>query len=337
MIPTVAQVREAFAANGENQSKTAKQLGISRHTVQRRLAGEEAEWIDENPLESIVSDLRKELDVVRQSLLDTRKPRMSIRTDTAGENSEIRVLVIGDAHDDPTIPDKTRFEYAGRYAADQKVDVLLSIGDFLNCNSLCFHIPDENYSGKAKPTFLADMASGKLAFDALNSGLGNWKPEKAMTMGTHENRLFRMEDQSPSSVGMYQALFDEVMENAGFEYTPYGATTFYGGVGFTHIPLSIMGKPMGGKTVLQSLGRDSVYDTVTGHTHVPGEVTTRKIRQRHITTVDAGCYLPDGHVEDFATHTYGGWGWGLTDLRIKGRHIHSRKWISSYELGVIYG
>ena len=325
------------------QVAAARALGISRRTLQERVQKAEDKWGAvpaedvPSPLAGIVESLRRELDIVRQSLLDARKPRMSIRTDQSEEHSEIRVLAIGDAHDDPSIPDKTRFEMAGKYAADNKVDVVLSIGDFLNCNSLCFHIPDENYSGKAKPTFLADMASGKLAFDALNSGLGNWNPERHMTMGNHENRLFRMEDQSPSSVGMYQALFDELFEGAKFNYSPYGSTTFYGGVGFTHIPLSIMGKPIGGKNVLQSLGRDSLYDTVTGHTHVPGEFTTRKIGQRHVTTVDTGCFLPDGHVEDFAQHTYGGWGWGLTDLRIKGRHIHSRKWVSAYELGEMYG
>lgn len=287
---------------------------------------------DDSNITALVESLRSELDLTKAALAKAQRPKFSIRQDNPSEHSDLLVVVMGDAHDSPKIPDKSRFEIAGKFAADRKCDVFLSIGDFLDMLSVCFHVPDENYSGRAKPTFLQDIESGSLAFDAINSGLGNWNPERHKTQGNHENRLYRIEDSAPSSVGMYVSLYDEMMSRAKFTYSPYGATTFYGGVGFTHIPIGIMGKPMGGKQVLPNVGRDSVYDSVTGHTHVPGEHVSRKIGQRHIMAVDAGCFLPWGMTEQYAEHSPGGWSWCLTELRIRRGRIESRKCHSLLEL-----
>jgi len=322
-------------------TKAAIVLNMPRTTLSEWVQTAKAMGIYEKPetneLQAINDNLRRELDIAREALQNATKPRYTIRQDIAGESDELLVIAMGDAHDDPTIPDKSRFYQAGRYVRDLKPDVFVSIGDFLNMNSLCFHIPNENYSGKAKPTFLTDIASGREAFAALNDGMGSCKPEKHKKKGNHEHRIDRIEDQAPESYGMYTSLYDEMMVNAGFTYSPYGSTSFYGGVGFTHIALSIMGKPVGGKDVLNAMGRDSVYDTVTGHTHSPGKKITRKIGGRHITSVDTGCFLPYGHIEDFAQHTYGGWDWGLTELRIKNRQIVGYKWISLLELQERYG
>jgi len=286
-----------------------------------------------NPnITATVESLRSEIDSLRQQLAKATQPKFTLRNDKYTDHDDLLVIVMGDAHDSPTIPDKSRFEIAGKFAAERKCDVFLSIGDFLDMLSVCFHVPDENYSGRAKPTFIEDIKSGSLAFDAINSGLGNWNPERHKTQGNHENRLYRIEDSAPSSVGMYVSLYDEMMQRAKFTYSNFGATTFYGGVGFSHIPIGIMGKPMGGKQVLTNVGRDSVYDSVTGHTHIPGEVITRKIGQRHVTTVDTGCFLPWLKIEKYAEHTLGGWGWGLTELRIRRGKIESRKWHSLLEL-----
>lgn len=313
----------------------AKQAGLTPRELPKE---------DVGGLQSIIESLRSELDKTRverdeahASLRIASKPRFTVRADTAFKSEAVKVLVIGDAHDDPTIPDKRRFALAGRYCADKKHDVLLSIGDFINTNSLCFHVPDENYSGRAKPTFLNDMASAKLAFDALNSGLGNWKPEKHETFGNHENRVYRVEDTAPSAWGMYQSLLDEVMRNAGFSYSPYGAFHFYGGVAFTHVPKTIMGRPYGGKHPANQIGNDSVDDLVYGHTHVKANHVARKIGQKHVTIVNAACYLPAGHVEDYALHTPGGWHYGLTEVTIRRGRIAEANFISLETLEELYG
>lgn len=331
---------DIWHACGGNTAELARQLNKPRPTaqyvVQRFTAlgfqPSVAQRVEVENMGATIDSLREENDRLKEAVAKSSRPKFSIRQDAISDKDDLLIVAIGDAHDSPKIADKSRFEIAGKFASDLKCDVLVSMGDFLDMLSLCFHVPDENYSGRAKPSFIQDIESGSLAFDALNCGLGNWKPEKHKVMGNHENRLFRIEDTAPQSVGMYVSLYDEMMTRAGFTYSPFGATTFYGGVGFTHCPISIMGKPMGGKQVLTNIGRDSVYDSVTGHTHVPGEHICRKIGQRHVMAVDTGCFLPYGLVEDYAEHTLGGWGWGLTELRIRGGKIHSRKFHSLLEL-----
>lgn len=327
--------------------------GIPRNTMDSRVQAARRSGVIPNVGEvrapdpnmaALVESLRAENERLKETnenlteaLAVASKPKFTIRSDTYTAQSDILAIVMGDAHDSPKIPDKSRFELAGKFAAERKCDLFLSMGDFLDMLSVCFHVPDENYSGRAKPTFLQDIESGSLAFDALNCGLGNWNPERHKVQGNHENRLYRIEDSAPSSVGMYVSLYDEMMRRAKFTYSPFGATTYYGNVAFTHCPIGIMGKPMGGKQVLTNVGRDAVNDTCTAHTHVPGEVKTRKIAQKHITTVDAGCFLPHGHIEEYAQHTLGGWDWGLTELRIRRGGIQSRKWHSLLELEERYG
>jgi transposase-like protein len=346
LSPELMQEAVNLVAKHGTVTAAAAALGMPRNTMDSRYqSGRRAgmlptegavEPTDPN-ITHLVESLRRENDRLTEALAKASRPKFSVRQDAISESTDLLVVAMGDGHDSPKIKDKSRFEIAGKFAADLKCDLFISMGDFLDMLSLCFHVPDENYTGRAKPSFIQDIESAGVAFDAINSGLGNWNPERHKVQGNHENRLYRIEDQAPSSVGMYVSLYDEMMRRAKFTYSPFGATTFYGGVGFTHCPISIMGKPMGGKQVLTNIGRDSVYDSVTGHTHVPGEFKTRKIGQRHITSVDTGCFLPYGMIEDYAEHTLGGWDWGLTELRIRGGRIESRRWHSLRELEERYG
>jgi len=329
---------------GGSKVKAAKILKTSPTTVRDHLRTAERRGLTagSSPFADVAKDqtikaLSDELDKLRKALTSANKPHFTVRQDFLDKSDTLNVLVIGDSHDDPTIEDKSRFEIAGKFCRDRKHDIILSIGDFLNTNSLCFHVPDENYSGKAKPTFISDMMSGKQALAALNSGLGSWNPERHITLGNHENRLFRMEDSTPSAWGMYQSLFHEVMTGAKFTYSPFGEFTYYGGVGFTHVPKTIMGKPYGGKHPHNSIGNDSVHDLVYGHTHVRANHIARKIGQKHVTIINAACYLPSGHVEDYAIHTPGGWHYGLTEITIKRGQIVESNFISLETLEERYG
>jgi hypothetical protein len=337
---------DIYAEVGGNKAELARKLDRPRATVQHivnrfELEGLTPRTVPKVPgvegLAEINERLRSELDATRQALSQATKPHFTVRNDYGHKSDTIRVCVMGDAHDSPKIPDKSRFEYAGKYCRESKPDVFVSIGDFMDLLSLCFHVPDENYTGRAKRTFLEDMSSAKDALEAFNCGLGSWKPEKHITLGNHENRLFRIEDSVPSSWGMYQSLFDEVINGAGLTYSPFGAYTFYGGVGFTHVPKSIMGRPYGGKNPSNQIGVDSVFDLVYGHTHVKSNHVARKINQRHITIVNAACYLPFGVVEDYAMHTPGGWDYGLTELTIRRGQIAESSFVSLETLEERYG
>lgn len=300
---------------------------------------------DTAALQEIIERLRSELDKTRlerdeahASLRISTRPKFTVRHDYGIKPEYARVLVIGDAHDDPKIPDKSRFYWAGRYCADNKISTVISIGDFLNLNSLCFHVPDETFGGKAKPTFMADIQSGKLAFEAFNRGLGDWKPEKHLVLGNHENRLYRAEDKQPASWGMYRALFDEIVTGAGFTYSPYGAPHVVSGVIFSHIPLTVMGKPSSARH-LNAIGNDSIDDAVYGHSHRARCVSFPKLFSKSVTVVDAGCFLPHGYKseEEFAEHTPGDWAYGLTDLGIRNGRIADYKFVSALSLEETYG
>lgn len=260
------------------------------------------------------------------------KPHFTIRQDARGIGDKLKILAVGDLHDSPKIADKRRFEWIGAHANELKPDVLLLIGDVLTMDSLNTHIPNENYDGKSKPSFIADIASGHEAFDAINSRL-NWVCEKHETDGNHERRLYYFEDSAPETIGMMQRDYDHLLESHGFTHSPYGSIQYYGGVGFVHAALNTMAKTYGGKNCLPTIANDSISDLVIGHSHRGRVHQAPKIGQRYPTTIlDLGCALPDGHIEEYAKHALNGWSYGVYELTIQFSHIQAAKFIPITEL-----
>ena len=50
----------------------------------------------------------------------------------------IKVVVIGDTHDSPDIPDKSRFGWFSKHIKKFKLDYVVQIGDFISLDS-CTH------------------------------------------------------------------------------------------------------------------------------------------------------------------------------------------------------
>lgn len=67
------------------------------------------------------------------------------------EGKAVKVLAIGDCHDDPRLPDKTRFEWFGKCAADRKVDRIVQIGDWGSWDSVSRHEDRATIRGRALP------------------------------------------------------------------------------------------------------------------------------------------------------------------------------------------
>lgn len=318
-----------------SQKAAAKALGIPRQTLQSRLylAGYKDPPKGDNDLLALVDSLRGELDQARQSLKDAVRPKFTIRQDNASKTGKIKALVIGDAHDSPLI-DKARFEWMGKHARKLKPDLVIQIGDFATLDSLNSHVPNETYYGKAKPTFLADMASFNQALDAF----GDCGAEKHCTLGNHERRLYQFEDNAPEAWGLMQHELQSVFERHKWTMSPYGAITYYGGVGFVHAALNRLGKTYGGKTAENTIANDSIHDLVIGHSHVERIQRSPKIGANNFVQVlNVGCALPDGHIEDYAQHALTGWSWGVMEITISGGHIQDRAWISMSRLGEMYG
>jgi len=344
-VETLQGFLDAYHRNGCNLVRTSDQFGISRATLQhweklcvRRGLKPNVEVISAEEKAAIarlgerVKELERENGDLRAKITDAVKPRFTIRQDIASSGSKIRVVAIPDAHDSPNIPDKSRFEWIGAYINETKPDVVVQIGDFVTLDSLNSHTPNHTFAGKAKPSFEADMASFNTALDALDSKL-NFNPEKHCNLGNHERRLFTFEDIVPEIVGMMQFKLSKIFENHKWTFSPYGEITFYGGVGFVHVPLNKLGKSYGGKTAANRIAADALFSLVHGHDHLEGMHVAPKIgHNRSIEVVDIGCALPDQHVEDYCFHAATGWKYGIADLLIQNGHIRDYAFVSMKRL-----
>ena len=251
----------------------------------------------------------------------------------------IRVLAIGDTHDDPYLP-KDRFRWIGRHAAAMQPDRIVQIGDICDLESLSFHAGNDTEAGRYKPRFLADMASLDEALDKLMEPLAQagLNVPFDVTLGNHENRIWRFEDSAPETSGMLQAEFGAKLHRYGIRYHRYGATLMIGGVGFTHAPFTTMGKPQGGKNSTAIIGRDAVHDWVAGHTHKSAAtVVPKNGDDNRVMVIDLGCALPQGHVQNYAKHTTTGWWWGVWELIIRNGRLEGWNALPMFELMRKYG
>lgn len=248
-----------------------------------------------------------------------------------------RVLAIGDAHDSPHLPDKSRFQWMGRHANATRPDHIVQIGDWFTFDSCTQHDGNGTIRGRSKPTFRADMKSGAASMDAFNAEL-SYNPEKYVTLGNHENRADQWENDNPETEGMLGAEYRYLFRSKGWAHTEYGDWLFIGGVGFTHIPSNQLGKAYGGMVPENAVARDAVFDIVFGHTHKDRNVTVPKLgSNNHVRVYNVGSSLPHGHIETYARHSATGWSYGVHDLVIQHGHIRDWAHVSMIELETRYG
>jgi len=245
----------------------------------------------------------------------------------------LRVLAIGDSHDHPGLPDKSRFALLGKFAAAERFDVIVHIGDFLDLHSLCSHTREETYRGKAKPSFEQDLASGWEALAAFEAELpADYRPRKHVTLGNHEARAWAYEDRNPASVNMLTGPLTGMFEQHGWTWQRFGHWTLLGGVAFTHVPRSVMARPLGGKQVENTVANESVRCTVFGHTHRYNHI----LRAKHgyneaITVTNLGTSMPEDYLPDYAEGLPTGYSYGAVELEIHDGRVHMaahRSWRS---------
>lgn len=250
-----------------------------------------------------------------------------VNTDAATpeEGDKLRVMVIGDCHDDPRLADYDRFRALGAYAARMQPDRIVQIGDWSTFDSVSRHEDRSTISGRALPSFEDDMGSLRMSLRAFHEGLGGFSCPKHITLGNHEDRVRQYENLNATLEGAMYLRVVEAFEQYEWQSRPYGEWLFLGGVGFTHVPLNIMGRPYGGKT-LNPICNDAVFSIVFGHSHKGGLVRAPKIGpNRRVTILNVGCSLPEGHVEDYAKLSTTGWEYGVYDVTIAGGDIQSAK------------
>ena len=99
----------------------------------------------------------------------------------------LKVLVIGDTHDSPHIPDKSRFGWFAKHIRKTKPDYVVQIGDFATFDSCTHYIRDDSYTAKIdKPIFMKDIESLDSAMEEFQYHLKDFKIKKYLTLGNHE-------------------------------------------------------------------------------------------------------------------------------------------------------
>ena len=206
------------------------------------------------------------------------KPRVRVQVGKP-EGTTYRVLAIGDAHDAPDLA-KERFRWIGRHARESRPDWIVQIGDFMSLDSLNTHIPNENLTGKAKPAYLADIASGREALETMENEIAKaqgYSPRKHITLGNHERRVYAFEESAPEVAGMMQHELEGIFDGFKWGRSPYGQYHFIGGVGFIHCAINRLNKSYGGKNAETTIANDAVFDHVIGHSHVKREHRAPKL------------------------------------------------------------
>lgn len=312
---TPEEMAAAWSANGKSIAATARKLCTSRNVVKKYLAR-----AAERGLLDMAQKVAAHSHRVEQP---AEKPRVRVRS------GRMKVMVIGDAHDSPGIA-KDRFAWMGKFAADERPTHIVQIGDLLTLDSLNGHIGNSTFSGRLKGTFLDDMASGNEALALFNEQLpGGYTPHKHVALGNHERRLYLFEENAPETAGMMQCELESLLSRHGWAWSPFGQFHYLGGVGFVHCVLNRMGRPYGGKNAETTLCNEAMHDLVIGHSHTGRVWKAPKIGpSQHVTVVNAGCALPDGHIEEYARHSLTGWTWGVTVLEIEGGHIVGHQFVS---------
>ena len=249
-------------------------------------------------------------------------------------DAPVSVLAIGDLHVSPKLSND-RLTWLGRLSRDRQPKHIIQIGDWASLDSLSAHEKPGTMGYSRKPSFKDEdlpcfIESLKL-FDAGYKTKG-YSPIKHVTLGNHEWRLERYENENPETGGIFTHMFYSQFEKYGWGYSPYGASHFIEGVEFTHAPFGIMGKPQS----ITELARVAVHDTVWGHTHVKQEIRVPK-RGHDVTLINLGCALPQGHVEAYAKHSLTGWSYGVYILSISNGRILDSEFISMKTLEKMYG
>lgn len=290
----------------------SEQLGVHRSTVQYHT-------------KNITSEESPTREEIAQIIV---QPRFRVQSRASDPTKNAMVLAIGDCHDSPHLPDKTRFQLFGELARRLHVDHVVQIGDFTSLDSMSSHERNDTVKGQKKPSFMEDMISFQEALKAFDKGLQGYKCPKHITLGNHEARLFNYVNQNPEIVHLLDEMLYGPIEDHGWTCSPYGEFYFIGDVGFTHAPLTIMGKAYGGQNSENAIARDALHDIVYGHTHKRVDKTFPKMGQQHITVINLGTSLPEGHVEEYAQHSLTGWSYGVYLLDIRQGKIFQQNWIS---------
>jgi hypothetical protein len=193
-------------------------------------------------------------------------------------------------------------EWAGKYFADKKPDVIVNIGDFADMPSLSFHdvAGSMGYEGQRyKADILAVHQGMKRLMTPIQDEMRRtgWNPRLVITLGNHENRIDRTIKATPKLDGV-MGLPDLEYERWGWDVVPFLQPIVINGVAFCHYFCSgVMGRPV---TSAQAMLTKKHMSCVAGHQQGRDVKHGYRGDGKEITAIIAGSYYE--HNEEYLNH-----------------------------------
>jgi len=313
-------------ALGKSGRSAARMLGLNNGTFVVRLEVAKSLYGLEPTGEAPAPELVKIPDIPPERV------RVRVKAARSVDDAPVyRVLAIGDAHDSPSLPDKSRFRWIARHAVATQPDQIVQIGDFASFDCLSRHALPGTLSQKLRPSFAHEMESLEEALNAMHGVFGT-DMQLHVTLGNHEARIQKYELSTAELEGtLWQPVLD-LFARYGWRTHDEGVFHFVGGVGFVHAPRTLMGREYGGKT-LNAIANDAMFSIVFGHSHRSQVVHAPKIGPlSSVTVCNLGTCMPTNHVEPYARVSTTGWTYGVYDLTIQAGRIIGHAFTSMDEL-----
>jgi len=309
----------------------ADEWGVNRATMQGRIVAAKTLYGLE-PDDTLFRPQRYQQPVPRAVLQDAAPPEPQV---VQPSGRAVRVLAIGDLHQDPRHPDRLNvLTWIARYASLHRFDHIVQIGDWSTWDSVNQHDRNDTAGARHKPSIARDMENLKDSLAAWRAGIApDYKPRQTVVLGNHENRLERFENANPEALGMFTGERDQAFLQYGWKTRPYGELFYIENCAFTHHPVNGVGRAFGGETGPQRAASKTTVPMVSGHTHKRQVHDAAKIGPVDvISMVEIGCALPWGTVESYAKHGMTGWWYGVVPMIVQGGVITDLAFVSMLTL-----
>lgn len=303
--------------------EAARVLGLKANTVYSRLYSAKETYGLEPDAETPTPDV---------VFTAPAKPRVIVRaaSEAAPEGEAIRLLLIGDTHVAPG-QNLDRFKWFARHVGETRPDKVIQIGDLGEFASVSSHERPGSLQQKLRPSFMNDM-------DAVGAALAEYRscapPDIPVYIvgGNHEHRIAVFETGNAELEGALWPQFEDLLARYDCRFTPFKKYLFVGGVGCTHVPITLMDRPYGGKT-LNPLGNELIFSLIYGHSHRFSFLRVPKIGpQRSIEILNVGSAMPHGYYPAYNVSEQGGYTWGVVEATVQAGHIVSHAFIPMTEL-----
>lgn len=297
----------------QNSFGIVRSTSSIRKKIQRMTGISSAEVVAEPVIDVMSVDYKAKYEEAQRLIAELRNQT----TATAEEDqTPLDILVIGDAHVEPN-QDLSRFELLAHFAADQRPDIIVAIGDWFGLTSLCTYNSRLEVEGVR---VVEDIKAGNDAIALFEKTLAevapDYKPRKIYTMGNHDHRLDRVAEEDPRLFGLVGTHLMDWTKH-GWEVYPFLAPFRANGFRFQHYLCATGGRRAiagvyQGRKLLQAVNHEE--SVVVGHGHVLHNREEGLASGKRVHAIQVGKFFT--HHEEYAGEDSNNrWWTGLVMLR----------------------